>query len=167
LEKRKPIFKGMSSSTVVMDKNLSGLQRSKDKKQVPVEEGLFTWAPGEPRLIGSRCKTCGTYSFPKSYSCPNPDCDAKDVEEVLLSRRGKLASYTIQRYNPPLFKMEPFRPFAIGLVELPEGINVLGILTSTENLRTGMNLEMVVEGLYTEGENEVVTWKFRPVEERS
>jgi enoyl-CoA hydratase len=166
LEKRKPVFKGTAGGiAMIMEKSPSEVQTSKEKKQVPVEAGLFTWPSGEPRLIGSRCKSCGTHSFPKSYSCPNPDCDAKDVEEVLLSRRGKLASYTIQRYSPPGFKMEPFRPFAIGLVELPEGINVLGMLTTIENLKTGMDLEMMVEGLYTEGENEVMTWKFRPVQE--
>lgn len=166
LEKRKPVFRGVSGRiAMTMEKNPSEVQIPKEKKQVPVEAGLFTWPSSEPRLIGSRCKSCGTYSFPKSYTCPNPDCDAKDVEEVLLARRGKLASYTIQRYNPPLFKMEPFRPFAIGLVELPEGINVLGMLTTTENLKMGMDLETIVEGLYTEGENEVMTWKFRPVQE--
>lgn len=165
LGKRKPTFKAMPSSIAVsMEAHISQPELSKAKKQVPVEEGLFTWSSGEPRLIGSRCKTCGTHSFPKSYSCPNPECDAKDVEEVLLSRRGKLASYTIQHYAPPLFRMEPFKPFAIGLVELPEGINVLGVLTTTEKLKTGMGLEMVVEGLYTEGDSEVVTWKFRPLE---
>jgi enoyl-CoA hydratase len=166
LEKRKPVFKGMPDRIgMTTERNPSEVLTSKEKKQVPVEAGLFTWPSSEPRLIGSRCRSCGTYSFPKSYSCPNPDCDVKDVEEVQLSGRGKLASYTIQRYNPPLFKMEPFRPFAIGLVELPEGINVLGILTTTDNLKIGMALEMVVEGLYTEGENEVVTWKFKPIQE--
>lgn len=167
LAKRAPVFKGASSKIKMnMEKSLPESQTPKGKKQIPVEEGLFTWASGEPRLIASRCKSCGTHSFPKSYSCPNPDCDAKDVEEVLLSRRGKLASYTIERVGPPLFRMEPFKPFAIGLVELPEGIDVLGILTTTENLKIGIGMEMVVEGLYTEGENEVVTWKFRPLEER-
>lgn len=162
LEKRKPVFRGMSGGTTMTTEGPSEVQ-TREKKQIPVEAGLFTWPSSEPKLIASRCKSCGTYSFPKSYTCPNPDCDAKDVEEVLLSGKGKLASYTIQRYVPPQFRMEPFKPFAIGLVELPEGINVLGMLTTTENLKTGMDLEMVVEGLYTEGENEVMTWMFRPV----
>lgn len=164
LEKRKPIFKGMPSGIGVTTTWSPVAQTVKEREQVPVEEGLISWAAGEPRLIASRCRACGTHSFPKSYSCPNPECDAKDVEEVLLSNRGKLASYTIQHYAPPIFKMEPFRPFAIGLVELPEEINVLAMLTTTENIEIGMDLEMVVRPLYTEGDHDVVTWMFKPLE---
>lgn len=80
----------------------------------------------------------------------------------MLSRRGRLVSYTIQRYQPPLFKMDPFNPFAIGLIELPEGINVLGILTTIENLKLGLDMELVVEALYVEDGKEIMTWKFRP-----
>lgn len=136
-----------------------------ERKQVPIEQGLFTWPSNEPRLIGSRCNSCGTYSFPKSATCPNPDCDKKDVEEVLLSNRGKLASFTIQHYNPPLFKMDPFMPFAIGLIELPEGINVMAMLTTTENLVIGTNWELVLETLYTQDGAEIMTWKFKPMKE--
>lgn len=59
--------------------------------------------------------------------------------------------------------MDPFKPFGIGLVELPEGINVLGMLTTTENLKIGLEVELLVEGLYRDGDNEVMTWKFRPL----
>jgi hypothetical protein len=137
-------------------------ETSKETRQIPIEEGLFTWPSDEPRLVGSRCKSCGTYSFPKSPTCLNPDCEEKQAEETLLSKRGKLASYTIQHYKPPGFEMDPFRPFAIGLVELPEGINVLGILKTTENLRIGMDMELVVEDLYTKDGNQIMTWKFKP-----
>lgn len=82
---------------------------------------------------------------------------------MLLSKQGKLASYTIQHYKPPLFEMEPFSPFAIGLVELPEGINILGILTTINGLKTGMGMEVVIETLYARNGNEVMTWKFKPL----
>lgn len=138
-----------------------------DSEKIPIIEGLFTLDPEEPRLIGSRCTSCGTYYFPKTISCSNPDCTEKMVVEALLSRRGKLWSFTVQHYPPPPpFKaQEPFVPFGIGVVELPEEIRVAGILTESdpEKLKIGMELELLLEKAYEEDGEEVVTWKFRPV----
>jgi len=135
--------------------------------QVPVVDQLFTWSDESANLIGSRCFSCNTYFFPKSVTCRNPNCKEKKVEEVLLSRRGKLYSYTIQEYQPPPpFRMEPLVPFAVGMVELPEGIRVLGILTGCElnDIKVGMDVEMVIEELYQNEQGaDVVTYKFKPV----
>jgi uncharacterized OB-fold protein len=137
------------------------------KRQIPIVEGVFTWPPDDPRLIGSRCETCGEYFFPKVKLCQNPDCPNKgDVKEVLLSKSGKLWSYTIQYYPPP----PPYRgpvPLIIGLMELPENLKVMGQLTSCkeEDLKIGMDMELVVEKLFEDEEGrEVVTWKFRPAQ---
>lgn len=143
-----------------------GVQTTAEKKKVPIVEGLFTWPSDDPRLIGSRCKKCGTVTFPKAVYCPNPDCEksAESMEEFLLSKRGKLWSWTVQRYPPPTpFKMEPFKPYAIGIVDLPEGICVLGILTTTENLKMDMEVELTVGKLYEDEENEYITWMWKPV----
>ncbi|MEM0232755.1 MAG: Zn-ribbon domain-containing OB-fold protein [Candidatus Nezhaarchaeales archaeon] len=142
----------------------------KEKKKVPIVEGLFTWPSDKPALIAARCKKCGAIVFPKAAYCPNPDCekDPGNMEVIELSRRGKLWSWTIQRYSPPPpFKMEPFKPYAIGLVDLPEGIRVLGMLATTENLRCDMEVELTVGKLYEDGENEYITWMWKPVEDVS
>ena len=99
-----------------------------EKRQYPAEEGLFTQSSDKPQLIGGRCKSCGTYFFPKYYVMHKPGCKERQVEEVLLSRRGKLDSYTIQYYSPPppFISPDPFVPYAIGWVALPEGIAVPG-----------------------------------------
>ena len=136
-------------------------------EKTPVIEGLFTLDPEEPRLIGSKCISCGTYFFPRTISCSNPNCSEKDVKQALLSRRGKLWSFTVQYYPPPPpFKaQEPFVPFGIGVVDLPEEIRVAGILTEsdTEKLRIGMEMELILEKMYEEDGEDVVTWKFRPL----
>ena len=141
---------------------------SPEKKQIAITEGLFTWSSGEPYLIGGRCKSCGSYFFPKNYVVHKPGCCQWEVEEVLLSRRGKLRSYTWHYYQPPapFRSSDPFVPYGIGLVELSEGIRVLGIMTDCElkDLRTGMDVELVAEKLYDDEQgNECLTWKFRPV----
>jgi uncharacterized OB-fold protein len=142
---------------------------SGSKKRIPIVEGFFTWPSDRPHLLGGMCKTCCRYFFPKHYPVHKPDCFREDVEQVALSRKGKLASYTWQHYKPPPpFKIaEPFTPFGVGLVELPEGIRVIGILTHCQlkDLKTGIEVELVIDKLYEDEQgNEFLTWKFEPPE---
>jgi hypothetical protein len=136
-------------------------------EQLPVAEDLFRWSAADgAALVGSRCTGCGSHYFPRSLSCRNPACEDKSVEEVLLGRRGRLYSYTVQSYRPPaLFGMEPFEPYAIGLVDLPEGLRVMGMLTGCEldEIRIEMPVELTVEPLYTDDSGrEVLTYKYVP-----
>ena len=138
------------------------------KKRYPAVEGLFTWVEDKQRLIGGKCESCGSYCFPKSSNVHRPDCKQRQVTEVLLSRKGILDSYTIQYYPPPapFVSPDPFVPYAIGLVTLPEGIKVLGLLTGCklEELQAKMDVELVVERLYEDEDgNEALGWKFKPV----
>ena len=145
------------------------IDESSEKKQIVAVEGVFEWPAAEPRFIASRCKTCGTVSFPKSSVCRNPKCKNKtDVEEILLTRRGKLMTFTLVCYPPPppYVSPQPFVPFAIGEVQFPEGIAIIGQMTGCEyeDLKIGMEVEMVAGKLFEDDDgNEVVGWKFRPV----
>ncbi len=134
-------------------------------EQVPVIPGLFTMGP-EQKLIGTKCTSCGTHYFPQALSCSNPLCKDKKVEQCLLSKRGKLWTYTFQYYPPPApFKMDPFVPYGVGLIELPEKVRVVGILTETDpqKLKIGMEMELVIDKMYEEGGKDYVTWKFKSV----
>jgi uncharacterized protein len=132
----------------------------------PVAEDLFRRGDDGPALVGSHCAGCGTHYFPRSMSCRNPACDDKAVSDVLLGRRGHLYSWTVQAYRPPaLFSRESSAPYAIGLVELPDGLRVLGMLTGVEPgaLRIGMAVELTVEALGTDGSGrEVLTYAWTP-----
>ncbi len=67
--------------------------------------------------------------------------------------------------RPPTFYQGEV-PYAIGFVELPEGIRVETLFTGCdyEQLAVGMTVQMVVERLHLEeNENEVLTYKFRPI----
>ena len=137
------------------------------KKQTPILEGLFTWPSDEPKLIAAKCKSCGTVSFPKFWTNHSPDCKKREIGEILLSRRGILRSYTILYYPPPpVFRIPASQvPYAIGMVEVPEGIIVLGLMTEGINsLKTGMSVELYVDKLYEDEQgNDALTWKFKPV----
>lgn len=136
--------------------------------QIPVAENLFRWSASGADLIGSQCRGCGAKYFPKSLSCRNPLCDDKTVEDVLLRREGRLYSYTVQHYRPPaLFKMEPFSPYAIGLVELTGGLRVMGMLTgcALDEIHIGMPVELTVQPLYQDDVGrEVMTYAYRPAQ---
>ena len=133
---------------------------------VPVAEGLFVVDKGTPRLIGSRCRGCGAVYFPQALSCRNPHCRTKVLERALLPRAGKLLSYTIQRYQPPpLFRVDDWAPYPIGLIDLGDGVQVMGILTGMrhDDIQIGMTLRLVIDLLFTDAvRGSVTTYKFAP-----
>ncbi|MFC1963456.1 Zn-ribbon domain-containing OB-fold protein [Chloroflexota bacterium] len=140
------------------------------KKQISALKGWFTMPPEEPRLIGSKCKSCGHRSFPAAMFCRNPNCTKTEgLEEIKLSRRGKLWTYTIMYYPPPFpyRAPDPYIPFGIAVVVLEDGLRIQGQVASGTDLQTlkvGMDMEVVLEKLYDDNEgNEVLAWKFRPV----
>jgi uncharacterized OB-fold protein len=140
------------------------------KTRVPAVEGWFTMDDSEPRLIGGRGTTSGSYFFPRALaSSRNPAAPMEDVEEVRLSRRGRVWSFTTNHYPPPApyVAPEPFEPYTIVAVELPEEqMVVLGQLaegTDPSSLRVGGEVELVLGTLYEDDEHEYVVWKWRPV----
>jgi uncharacterized OB-fold protein len=139
------------------------------KNMVARIPNLVDWSTGEVRLMSKKCETCGTYFFPKEHYQHRPGCSRENVKDVLLPKKGKLASYTVQYYPcPPPFKTEKnITPYGVGLVEFEnEKIQVAGIITETDlkTLKLGMEMETTTLTMFTnEEKQEVVTWAFRAV----
>lgn len=141
------------------------------KPRVPVIEGMFREeADGTGRLLGGRCPTCGGSFFPKQLSfCRNPACDGTELDDVELSTRGTLWSFTDNRYAPPppYPACEPFEPYGVAAVELPEErMVVLGQLatgTDVASLTLGREMELVVEPLYETEDAVRTVWKWRAI----
>ncbi len=133
-------------------------------------EGWFTLS-GEPTLLGSRCSTCGTFTFPRRNGwCPNPTCRGTELVDTPLSRTGRIWSYTDAQYQPPapyICPAEVFEPFAIAAVELAnEGLVIVGQLTpgvTVDDVHVGDDVELVVETLYSDDENDYQVWRWQPV----
>ncbi|WP_067682677.1 Zn-ribbon domain-containing OB-fold protein [Nocardia miyunensis] len=88
---------------------------------------------GVPELLaleGSRCTTCGTVAFPAGTMCGR--CATATATAIPLSDHGVVWAYTVQRFAPksPPYVVpdEGFSPFAVGYVELPEGIRIEAVL---------------------------------------
>lgn len=140
---------------------------------VPAIEGWWSFDDsGAPHLLGARCPRCATYVFPpRAENCPNPGCEADELDPVPLSRRGTLWSYTENRYQPPAPypQSEQFEPFAVAAVHLAdEGIIVLGKVvegTLAADLKVGMEMELTTMPLYLDDdrvERSVYAWQVAP-----
>ena len=140
-------------------------EKEPQKRQIPLKEGLFK-LPSSPSekgyLIGSRCRTCDETFFPKRVYCAS--CTGKDLEELALSTKGKIHTFTISRVVPPGSIMKA--PYVIAQIRLPEGVQVTSVLKDCdlEALDIGMDVELVIEKVMEDEEgNEVMAFKFKPV----
>jgi hypothetical protein len=123
-----------------------------------------------PALLGTRCTGCGTVFFPREETfCRNPACANTKFEEVELSTRGRVWSYTNNCYAPPapfVAPTTPFEPYSIAAVELErEKMVVLGQVVrgvGVERLEVGMEMELVLDTLFEDEQNEYVVWKWKP-----
>ena len=126
----------------------------------PIAPNLFTLTP-TLRLLAGRHRESGRLVFPL------PE-DPIAFEPVTLPERGRLWSYTVQRFapkSPPYHGTEPFVPFALGYVELPNALIVESRLTEVafEDLRLRMPMELTTVPVRTDPDGVVVlSYAFRP-----
>lgn len=118
-------------------------------------------ADGQGFLVGSRCGNCGAHFFPVREACAG--CLHGDLETVRFSTTATLYTYSVVRQSTPQFEV----PYALGYVDLPEGVRVLSQLTGRdpEDYELGMEMELVVEPFGTDEEgNEMAGYRFRSKE---
>jgi uncharacterized OB-fold protein len=135
----------------------------KTMKKIPFKENLFveqSEPERKPRMLGAHCRKCGKYAFPFREICIF--CHSREVQKTYLSPKGKLHTFTICRVPVPYTTP----PYAMGYIDLPEGLMIFSQLTNWEekDLKIGMEMELVVEKLKTDKDgNEIYTYKFRPL----
>lgn len=136
--------------------------------RAPICEGLLRGPLsdlGHVRLAGCNCTSCGETSLGSRIICPN--CGRDTVRDVSLGDRGVLWSFTVVRHRPPgnYRGPEPFEPFGLGLVELPDGLRVLSpIRCDIGRLRIGIELRFRPYVRQDQDGREVVAFEFEPVD---
>ena len=141
------------------------------KTRVPAVEGLHTME-GEPHLIGGKVLGREAYFFPKHLAGGDPAASgAVELEEVLLSRVGRVWSYTSSNYTPPppfVAATDPYEPITIAAVELEkEKMVILGQCVAgvtPDDLSIGADVELVIDTLCEDDEHEYMVWKWKPLE---
>ena len=141
------------------------------KKIVAAREGFNNLDFENPRLLGSICKGCGTYYFPaQNYFCQNPVCGSDSFDQVELSNRGRIWSYTSAGYAPPppfVVTRDPYEPIMLAAVELAkEKMTVLGQLVdgvSVNDIKIGDEVELILDTLFEDDDNRYLIWKWKPL----
>jgi uncharacterized OB-fold protein len=127
----------------------------------------FYKALNEKKLIGSKCRRCGSIVIPQRKICP--ECQSDQTEIISFSGKGKLAAYTVI-FVPPVRMAEAGygskNPYCVGVVELAEGPRVSAQIldvdvTHPENIDIGMPLTMTTISR-VEGEQENTYLGFKP-----
>ena len=88
------------------------------------------------------------------------------MQEASFGPRGTLWSCARQDYEPPapVRYDKPFEPYAMGVIDLDDGLRVLGrvVTDDLDALAPGAAVELIIEALcHDEEGGEVVSWKFR------
>lgn len=122
----------------------------------------FWRAARQERFLLYYCTRCGTYYYPAT-DCTVCDDVEPEMRWVEVSGEGTLYTWIVmhRKYHDGF---EEEVPYNVSLVQLKEGpfflTNIVGC--SNDDLRAGMNLEVVFEAVT----DEVTLPKFRPISKR-
>src|SRR5262249_56745861 len=109
-------------------------------------------AVGELRI--QRCGGCGTLRHPPGPLCPA--CRAAKPEYVVAAGTGEVYSYVVQHHPPvPGKKL----PIVVALVQLPEGVRMVGELLGVSPGRARIGLPVRVEFVRIDDALTVPAWR--------
>jgi uncharacterized OB-fold protein len=93
------------------------------------------------KIMGTKCKKCGTVTFPPRADCEK--CMESDWEFVPYSGKAKLVTFTQIAAAPTGF--EDMVPYTIGVADLAEGGRVLAWVRDIDvkDLKIGMDMKLV------------------------
>ena len=96
----------------------------------------YSEALKQNKLLGLKCKQCGTITVPPKITCG--ECAGTDIEVIELSGKGEIQTFTTV-FVPPEGR-EAECPYIIVLVKLDEGPWIMGNLTGIEPDKTTMEI---------------------------
>ncbi len=125
--------------------------------------------PQRYKLVGLKCKKCGSVNFPPKGVCKY--CNASsDFEEVKLSGRGKVHTFVLISAGgaPPEFadQEKAGGQYPVAIVQLEEGPKVIGQIADADPKEVKMDMPVTTElrKIYTE--EGVIRYGFKFVPER-
>ena len=79
----------------------------------------------EGKIMGRKCKDCGALEWPPLLGCNT--CGSTEMEWVEISGKAKLVQFVMPSPITRKPEMDFIKPYALGVVELPEGpaVNVM------------------------------------------
>ena len=104
-------------------------------------DSQFFWdgtAAGELRI--GKCNACGALRFPPGPACQS--CEAYDRGYQVAAGTGTVFSYVVHRH-PPVPGKE--LPIVIALIDLDEGVRMVGEVTGVEDDRIEIGMRLRVD----------------------
>lgn len=125
--------------------------------------GAFTWElpadkDGTPTLLASQCMRCKETFFPLLKVCPR--C-LEEPQTIFLGDTGILYTYTIIHIGPQGYAT----PYAVGYVDMPEGVRLFAQLDSDDFtiLQPGLTMKATWGQIRTDDQGHpVYSYKFTP-----
>lgn len=148
----------------------AGRERSAqtDRRQKPVrpspvvsrDNAGFWEGVDQHRLLIQRCTDCGTLRHPWLPGCNA--CGGPDWDTVEASGEGTVYSYVVM-HHPPFPAFDP--PYAVGLIELSEGVRMIGNVLGVPYDKVRIGLPVRLEFQQYEEELVLPVWRCREPEE--
>src|SRR4051794_13984382 len=109
----------------------------------PIWEGLLGADAEGPYLVGGKCTSCGHVTLGVRDACP--DCWKRNMmTPVPIGRTGTLYTCTVIHQAADGY----VAPFAVGYVDLPEGVRLFAHLANEErSRRIGASVQLTVAPL--------------------
>jgi hypothetical protein len=94
-----------------------------------------------------------------------PRCQSRAFETIKLAEAGKIITYTVIRVPPQPFADQA--PYALGIVELDDGVRLMGQVVDCgfDDLKIGKRVKVEFRRIYEEGEAGVIHYGYKFVPE--
>lgn len=117
--------------------------------------------PTRFRLEAVRCRACGKVSFPVRTICPV--CRGTEFEALKLSRNATVVTSTVLSVAPNEFAMET--PYAVAIVETPEGARLMAQLVDCEpsDVKPGLAVALEFRLIRQEGHGGILCYGHKAV----
>ncbi len=118
--------------------------------------------PQRYRLEAASCTACKKILYPPRLVCPQ--CGAREFENVVLPRDGKVVTFTVVRVPPAGYTEQT--PLPIALVELSNGVRIMvqiGDVADPDSLEIGMPVRLEFRRISSDGEAGVIFYGHKAV----
>jgi hypothetical protein len=117
--------------------------------------------PQRYRYEAGKCKSCGKLFFPPRLICDA--CKSREFEAITLNREGVVKTYTVIHVAPSQFVDQA--PYAIGVVELNDGISLLSQIVDCEfeKLKIGMPVRLEFRKVSEDGKGGIINYGYKCV----
>ncbi|OGU60642.1 MAG: hypothetical protein A2X64_07885 [Ignavibacteria bacterium GWF2_33_9] len=103
----------------------------------------------------------GYISLPNRYI--SPETGTKEFENITLSGKGTILSYTIVHTPSDQFKLA--KPYAVAIIETEEGARLTSMITDSEfeDVKIGAKVELVFRKIMEEGHSGILNYGYKAI----